>query len=415
VIRWRAFTVLCGYLRAGLLDGPAPKRTSEVAFERLVELSSYEFVTPALAWSIEGQADVPPDVSDYLGGVLALNRRRNEHLMESLARAVGALNAVGIEPVLLKGAARLVGDTYPVAEVRFVGDLDVLIPAEAANDAVAALHRAGFGESPDERTPAGHHHLPMLHDRESGAGVELHTAVVKRAFDALVPTEHFVVGTRRLHFRDGRVRVPDPTRSVAHLIVHDHGGHRSYARYGLRTLLELAVMRQRHEAEIDWGEIEGRFAAAGHPSLLASYVTVAQRLFGQTSPSSMTGAPAPEPIRRFFRAVDPAGVRSCETAGFEVPASDIVHAGEHCWAIRLPSQFAPGDSPDAPVCSLLELFEAGRRLGPPHTVHERIRAEGKGAFSHWQQSLLFSTSDNSDPRTSGRAYTVSAPLGGGTR
>ena len=127
----------------------------------------------------------------------------------------------------------------------------------------------------------------------------------------------------------------------------------------------------------------------------------------------MTGTPAREPIGRFYRAVDPAGVRSRDTATFEVPPSDIVHAGELCWAVRLPSQFAPGDSPDAPFCSLLELFEDGRRLGPPHTVHDRIRAEGQGAFSHWHRSLLLSTSDNSDPHTSGRAYTVSAPLGGG--
>src|SRR5262249_46924886 len=54
--------------------------------------------------------------------------------------------------------------------------------------------------------------------------------------------------------------------------------------------------------------------------------------------------------------------------------------------------------------SRVELYEAGTRLGPPHSAHAVIRDLGSGAFSHWRGQLYFSTSDNSDPNRNERTY-----------
>ena len=43
-------------------------------------------------------------------------------------------------------------------------------------------------------------------------------------------------------------------------------------------------------------------------------------------------------------------------------------------------------------------------LAPAHALHFCIRAFGGGAYSHWQNRLLFSTSDNSNPNSNGRVY-----------
>jgi hypothetical protein len=64
-----------------------------------------------------------------------------------------------------------------------------------------------------------------------------------------------------------------------------------------------------------------------------------------------------------------------------------------------------GDSNATPSASKLKLFENGVELGPAHSVHHDIRAFGLGQFSHWGNTLYFSTSDNSDPLTNGRKYT----------
>src|SRR2546423_9616639 len=58
--------------------------------------------------------------------------------------------------------------------------------------------------------------------------------------------------------------------------------------------------------------------------------------------------------------------------------------------------------------STLSLCEGKLPLGPGHSLHDVIRTKGAGAFSHWAGHIYFSTSDNSDPRTNGRSYSVSA-------
>jgi hypothetical protein len=52
----------------------------------------------------------------------------------------------------------------------------------------------------------------------------------------------------------------------------------------------------------------------------------------------------------------------------------------------------------------LVLFEDGRALGPADSDHDHIRFRGRGGYSHWNTTLYFSTSDNSDPRSNGRRY-----------
>ncbi len=58
------------------------------------------------------------------------------------------------------------------------------------------------------------------------------------------------------------------------------------------------------------------------------------------------------------------------------------------------------------VRSNARLYEDGRPLGPSHSLHSMVRDVGRGMHSFWSNMLVFSTSDNSDPRTNGRRYTV---------
>jgi hypothetical protein len=69
----------------------------------------------------------------------------------------------------------------------------------------------------------------------------------------------------------------------------------------------------------------------------------------------------------------------------------------------------PADGMTAPDRSKLVLFEDGRALGPAHSPHVLIRERGTGQYSHWTSVIIFSTSDGSDPRTNGRAYSVASP------
>jgi putative nucleotidyltransferase-like protein len=285
VRRWQAFIAVCDHLRAGLLCG-APARGSEPSWPLAIEASSYHYVTPALAWCVKDVPDVPAEVRDYLDAVLSLNSSRNDHLLDALARIVAALQAVAIEPVLLKGAAHLVEGLYPASGLRVAGDLDILIPDGSGAKATAALEAVGFVDA-GVAVPDGHHHLPMLRDRETGAGVELHLRLGDAAMEAVVPTQWLRQDLRFVWFRGLRVAVPHVTQQVGHNAIHDQLLHCGYerGRLELRALLDLAVMRARHDASIDWVELGRRFGDAGMGPVLATYLYFAQELLGQPTPA----------------------------------------------------------------------------------------------------------------------------------
>lgn len=48
------------------------------------------------------------------------------------------------------------------------------------------------------------------------------------------------------------------------------------------------------------------------------------------------------------------------------------------------------DSSNNPRASALRLFMNGQEIKLPHNLHESIRSEGRGAFSHWKNHLIFS-------------------------
>jgi hypothetical protein len=65
----------------------------------------------------------------------------------------------------------------------------------------------------------------------------------------------------------------------------------------------------------------------------------------------------------------------------------------------------PGDTSNAPKGSNLKIYEDGVALGPAHSQHADIRQFGRGRYSHWEDALYFSSSDNSNPLTNQRRYT----------
>jgi hypothetical protein len=61
--------------------------------------------------------------------------------------------------------------------------------------------------------------------------------------------------------------------------------------------------------------------------------------------------------------------------------------------------------------SVAVLTENGKPLGPGNSIHENIKKEGRGAFSVWKETLIFSSSDNTDPRQNHRLYELFTPPG----
>ncbi len=56
------------------------------------------------------------------------------------------------------------------------------------------------------------------------------------------------------------------------------------------------------------------------------------------------------------------------------------------------------------------LCENNDLLGPPHTPWAEIAKQGSGRYSHFDDSVVFSSSDNTDPNVNNRRYTVVVPV-----
>jgi hypothetical protein len=96
-------------------------------------------------------------------------------------------------------------------------------------------------------------------------------------------------------------------------------------------------------------------------------------------------------------------------------ASEIVlerpfaRQGRYGYLASVPSLEGTSDSMETPQRSRALLCENGKLIGTAHSQHADIRDKGAGLFSHWRNEVLFSSSDNSDPNTNGRTYSLVQP------
>lgn len=80
--------------------------------------------------------------------------------------------------------------------------------------------------------------------------------------------------------------------------------------------------------------------------------------------------------------------------------------GTFAYAYHIPELARYADGIGTGPRSPLRLLENGQPIGQPHSSHHDIRTIGGGRYSHWNNHILFSTSDNSDPNTNGRTYSI---------
>jgi hypothetical protein len=98
------------------------------------------------------------------------------------------------------------------------------------------------------------------------------------------------------------------------------------------------------------------------------------------------------------------GTVTLDPATFRPEEGDCYNA-----PVRFPASFPFGvtwDTMSNRRRSMSVLLENGRPLGPGHALHADIRAEGEGRYAFWAGTLYFSASDDSDPRSNGRTYSV---------
>jgi putative nucleotidyltransferase-like protein len=297
-VRWDVAQLLCR-LASGWLEPTAPVALpSNEAWEPLIEAASSQLVTPALSFALRGRIDVPQRVADYLDGVLFLNRERNESILGELATILRVLNATGIAPVLMKGAASLVSALYPDPGMRIVSDIDLLLTESQAEEAVRLLAGLGLKSLQSKRVNySQHHHLAPQYDPRTGLVVEVHIRPLIDQWGAFLDARSMMKRAHRIAFAEGVTFIPDPTDRVIHNIVHNQLSDQNYARHRLdvRQMLELAALVHRYNAELDWPALRRTFKEGGQLTALQDTLEIIAELFG-VSPDCQIGVSGNRPL-----------------------------------------------------------------------------------------------------------------------
>jgi hypothetical protein len=249
-------------------DLQATVGSAELDWERIVGIASAHFVLPACAAALRdlrSLGSLNDELGAFLEAVHAANMERNAELRAELAAAVNVLNRAGIEPVLLKGAIRLLDGLYPDDGWRMLRDLDLLVARSALADASRAFEEAGYAPIEDGAFRRG----------TGACKIELHEELFAGSRQLrLLQAVNVLNGSRPLAFKDATVRIPSVEHQLVHLIGHSqlrHCGH-AIGRICLRDRLEAAALLHRPREAVCWQEIWARFVAAGYRRPLLSFL-----------------------------------------------------------------------------------------------------------------------------------------------
>lgn len=263
--------------------------SDRVPWEKVIEQASRDYVIGALGAALrEHGLDtiLPEDVAEYLEEMRALSADRNRRVREQVIEMARVLNTLGVEPVLLKGAAHLISGLYRDPASRLMEDIDVLVPAERIRACFDRLLADGYEIEREVKSEC--HHIHPLQRPGRPALVELHRRIAQDHGEPLVTGPQVVSRSRRLSIDGVTLRVPCPTDSAIIAVSHSYVYHQFHAKGGvaLRDLYDLMLLDRQPADRPNWLEVSHCFAASGYGPLLGRCVSMAARVFGQPSPST---------------------------------------------------------------------------------------------------------------------------------
>ena len=261
-------------------------------WQRLLQIASDENAIIALRDLVRrsDRSAVPSGVERYLA-VLALDREfRMRQLQDRLERSIAALNAAGIEVLLLKGGA-LAYTVYGSFSARPMRDIDILVRPEHASAARALmleLDWAADPEVPGDRSYGTHHHLPPLRDLgASGLRMEIHRALLPEGHPFGFSDEEIWREARQVKVGRSNALAMHPTHHAVHVAIHFAWSHmfKLGAWHAFRDLSSLDATGQ-----LDWDDFVGTARRWSAGSCCYWTLSLARSLAGVTLPESVLAA-----------------------------------------------------------------------------------------------------------------------------
>lgn len=277
-------------------------RLSATDWDLLIRQARRANLIARLASVLEPQLDaLPAAPARHLRSALLIARRQRIATRWEAECIVGALGKLGIQPILLKGAAYLLAD-LPAARGRLFGDVDLLVPRTQIEAAEAGLIAAGWAFDAEISDYDSRyyrqwmHEIPPLYHQQRDTALDLHHSI-------LPPTARVQVNTAAL-FEDARdlpglpgLRVLAPVTMFLHSAAHLF--HEGELDNGLRDLFDLdALLRDFGRDPGFWAALVPRARHLGLSRPLFHALRYTTRLLGTPVPADVMHDAAADAPRR---------------------------------------------------------------------------------------------------------------------
>ncbi|HET7576316.1 MAG TPA: nucleotidyltransferase family protein [Sphingomicrobium sp.] len=253
-------------------------------WQPMLQLASDSLTIGSLASAVLKQpeaAGVPEEVSALLEDVLKRTKKRNRRLKRQFSELLPALNAIGVQPIVMRGMASLLGSRPDPG--RLLSDIDLLVPVQSRQACVDVMRSLGY------QLFQGFHGAPFsaVLGRASDVGmVDLHTDiqpyVLEVNYDRLAPL------CRPKELPAGQVILPNPTCSLLLLILHDQLHDGDYWR-GLIDVRHLVESPRLVRSRVDWETLAGFFPEGAPRNAMYMHLRTAKSLLHLDIPEKYCG------------------------------------------------------------------------------------------------------------------------------
>lgn len=250
----------------------------------LLQLATDSLTIGSLSYRILQSAPpaaIPDEVADLLRDVLARTKTRNQRLKRQFYELLPVLNAIGVQPIVMRGMASLLPKKRDTG--RILSDIDLLVPAERREETIEALRSLGY------QIFQGFHGAPfsVVLGRSRDVGmIDLHTDIQPYVLE--VDYHRLAPLCRKSSIAAGDLLLPTPTCALVLLILHDQLHDADYWR-GLIDVRHLVETPGFVRSGVDWEKVESFFPAGAARNAMHVHLRTAKTLLGIDIPEEQCG------------------------------------------------------------------------------------------------------------------------------
>jgi hypothetical protein len=180
---------------------------------------------------------IPQDLVIYFAEMQRANHVRNQQAMVQLQEIAQVLATNGIHVLALKGVADMLEPIHRVSEHRYISDLDLLIPADRAQEAATLLRQhKGLPISQKLIRPGTHHHLAQINHPDWLFSIELHVQPGSETTSSVLNAALMLENVRPSHIEG--LFLPSIEDRLLHSVLHGMELRHETASINLRLLAD---------------------------------------------------------------------------------------------------------------------------------------------------------------------------------